>query len=316
MNENTRRLSQAFIERNDEAYVRDIVSHTPEATQEFADLTARLVELEEQPYLTIHRPTHQNLVRARIWAERPMIEFGSFSRCSFASGHPDRGTQQVCFVAEVYLRPYGDPRESRIHEQEGLLRALSTRNVNVAGETLQTDGWFCREVQEYQLSVNPQELTEMSPIARAVTEALQNGIPLGEAEPRPAHMRFLRYNAGQGRIGDVAEGSGYILPRQNDIYVISTSGEFCIDENNRVTRALNIPEQLCFDCDRSINPFELANDLETALAGHDLNGRRVFFVGSTGAGCLSDSTFPRAIEMLQGRGATVYARFDEAKGLI
>ena len=311
MNESTQRLSRAFIERNDEAYVRDLVSHTPEAVREFADLTARLVELEEQPHLTIHRPTRQSVVRARIWSEQPRV-YGHG-----CDGQPDRGTQESRFVAEVYLRPYGDSHSGNIQEQTGLLEALTMRRVNTGErQTLHTDGGYCNEVQMYQLSVNPQELPEMSHSARIVCEALQHGIPLypvGETEPRPAHMRYVRYNAGHGRIGTPAE-NGYVLARGNDIYVVPTIGEFCMDEHDHVVRTFNdwIPQSICFDCDDRTTLFSLRQGLEATgtLAGHDLTGRRVFFVASGGREC---GDIPRAIEMLQERGATVHTAIEEDK---
>jgi hypothetical protein len=205
--------------------------------------------------------------------------------------------------------------QAYVETVESFVDRLALRRVSAQQEPPAPHG--SEYDRRFHLSVNSEPLPEMSSIARIVTESLQMGIPLGETEPRPANMRFIRYNAGLGRVGKVAERSGYMLANQNDIYVVSTEGEFCMDENNHATRALDVPEEFCLDCDRRMNPYSLAEDLETALAGHNLNGRRVFFVGNNNAGgCLTDSTFERAIEMLRSRGATVYATIEEAKGLL
>ena len=55
----------------------------------------------------------------------------------------------------------------------------------------------------------------------------------------------------------------------------------------------------------------LARDLEKTIAGQDLNGRRVFFVGNSGD---DGNDVPEAIDMLKSRGATVYGFAKEAEG--
>ena len=331
MNEGLRRQSQNFSEGREVLYV----VHTPETVQRFADLTSRVVEQTEGTCLEMfmqmemhgaiqtrlmenanYEPRQEPIAELRInipddvmrnalraparmrW-NIPNLPEGFFDR-------PGR-IEHACRVPADY--------EAYVKTVENFVNDLALRRVVASQEPPRP---YCSEYDRiFQLSVNREQLPEMSPMARIITESLQMGIPLGETEPRPARMRFMRYNAGLGGVGNVDEGSGYVLVRQNDVYVVSTTGEFCLDENNRVTRSLDLPEQLCFDCNSGISSYRLAEDLETALARFDLNGRRVFFVGSTNRGyCDSSSTFPRAIEMLQKRGATVYATNEEAKGFI
>ncbi|MBU2561459.1 MAG: hypothetical protein KKD17_04115 [Nanoarchaeota archaeon] len=303
MKEELKKLAEEFEAQNGEDLMKEVVSHGPRAVDNFADLAARLVEIEDKPYLTIHRPLRQHLVRARLWNECPEIDW---------QGHPDRGKQLDRFVAEVYLRLQEEDFARGIHEQKGLLEAIARRRVDMKGEIIQRPGGYCREVKMYELGIDQQEIQEMSPIAKIICEALQEGVPLGEAEQRAPHMQYLRYNAGQGRIGEAAE-LGYVLIKKDDIYVVSSGGEFCIDEHNHVVGALQVGGEICFACDRGM-PVALAEDLQKTLAGQDLQGKRVFFAGNTSRNCGED--IGKAVKMLQGKGAIVYATNDEAKGLL
>ena len=331
MNEELRRQSQNFSEHREVLYE----VHTSETAHCFADLTARVVEQTEGVCLDMfmqigmhgailtrlmenasYEPRQEPIAEVRINIPDDVMRNALRAPARMRWNIPNLpegffdGPGRIEYACRVPAN-----YQAYVETVESFVNDLALRRVVASQEPPRP---YCSEYdRRFHLSVNREQLPELSPTARVVTEALQNGIPLGETEPRPAHMRSMRYNAGLGSVGEVAERSGYMLARQNDIYVVSTTGEFCMDENNRVTRALDIPEQLCFDCDRGISTYRLAEDLETALAGHDINGRRVFFVGSINRGdCNSISTFPRAIEMLQSRGATVYATNEEANGLI
>lgn len=330
MNEELQRIAQRFSGNREVQYV----VHTPETAHRFADLTARVVEQIPSACIDIfmqigmhgsvlarlmesagYEPRQEPIAEVRMSISEDAMQSAMRAPARMSWDIPDLPEgwfdgpgriEYACRVPADY--------SAYVATVDGFVRDLALRRVVTSVEP--PTRWGSEYWRTFHLSVNQEPLSEMSSIARIVAEALQQGIPLGETEPRPARMGFLRYNAGVGRVGSVAERSGYMLTRQNDIYVVSTTGEFCMDENNHVTRALDIPEQLCFDCDRGISTFRLAEDLETALAGHDLNGRRVFFIGSLYAGgCDSGSTLPRAIGMLQSRGATVYATNEEANGL-
>ena len=332
MNEELRRRTQNFNEHREVQYV----VHTPETVQRFADLTAQVVEQTEGVCLDMfmqigmhgailtrlmenasYEPRQEPIAEVRMNIPDDVMRNAMHSPARMRWDIPNlpegffNGPGRVEYACRVPA-----DYQAYINTMESFVNSLAQRRVVTSQEP--PDRWSGEYSRRFHLSVNREPLSEMSPIARVVTEALQNGIPLGETEPRSARMSFIQYNAGQGRIGTPAERSGYVLINQNDIYVVSTTGSFCMNENNQVTRAYaGIFEQLCFDCDRGISSYRLAEDLETALAEHDLNGRRVFFVGSTNRGdCDSTSTFPRAIEMLQSRGATVYATNEEANGLI
>lgn len=320
MNQELQRQAQEFAQMRAVQYV----VHTPDTVSQFADLTARVVEQTEGACINmfmqmgIHGSVLTQLRENASYEPRqePIAEV----RISFPDRTiPRRNRGDFPELPNGFFeRNYGDYQEipddypAYLATVESFVNDLTQRRVVTSQEP--PNRWSGEYWTTFHLNVNREPILEMSSVARIVSEALQHGVPLGETEQQPARMRFIRYNAGQGRVGTPAE-NGYVLMRQNDIYVVPTLGEFLMDGNDRVTRALDVPDRLCWFCDTDM-AFRLDERLETTLSGQDLNGRRVFFVASVNRGDDSHDRLPNAIEMLERRGATIYATVDEASGLL
>lgn len=331
MNQDLQRIAQEFAERR---AVRHVV-HTSETVQQFADLTARVVEQTEGTCLDMfmqigmHGAILTRLMENASYEPRqePIAEVrmnipDDVMRNAMRA--PARMRWDIPNLPEMFFNGSGRIEyacrvpadyQAYVETVESFVKSLALRRVVTSQEP--PNRYSSEYDRRFHLTVNSEPLPEMSLVARITTEALQQGIPLGETEPRPARMQFVRYNAGQGNVGQPAE-NGYVLMRQNDIYIVPTLNRgtdlFLMDENSRVTRALNVLERMCYFCDSHIS-YQLDERLEATLSGQDLNGRRVFFVASTNRGDDSSDRLPDAIEMLERRGAQVYATVDEAKGL-
>ncbi len=318
MQQNTQQLSQAFLNENNHAYLRGIVSHTPEAIVNFANLAARVVEIENQAHLTMHRLRSQHLVRARLWSRHPIIGHHS-------GGHPDKGSQQDIFVGEVFLRPCEDG--SDICNPEGLLCSLKDRKVQVSSNnSFHTEGWYGGGVRLCKLSIIPTQ-EDTSRLASIVCEALRDGIAINDGKRRPARIIFEQYTAGQGRTGSTRQQGcptefGYLLEKDNDIFIVSTEGTFLLDDENRIRGALNIPHDACYDCYGGMH-YDIDERLDVILQGRDLTGKRAFLIASCNGG-KNDTYLPgncgeithKARQALERKGAIVYAPAKEAEGLI
>ena len=323
MNEELRRRTQNFNEHREVQYV----VHTPETVQRFADLTAQVVEQTEGVCLDMfmqigmHGAILTRLMESASYEPRqePIAEV-RMNISDDVMRNAMRAPTRMCWDIPNLPKGFFDGPgrveyacrvpanyQAYVETVESFVNSLAQRRVITSQEP--PDRWSGEYFRRFHLSVNQDPLPEMSSVARIVTEALQNGTPIGETEPRTPRMGFVRYNAGQGRVGIVAD-LGYLLTKGNDIYIVNSDGEFIMDENKQVTRALDVPEQTCFGCSHHMNVY-LARDLEKTIAGQDLNGRRVFFVGNSGD---DGNDVPEAIDMLKSRGATVYGFAKEAEG--
>jgi len=309
MNEELKKLGQEFTEGNEGRVITKVVSHETEVRFNLADLVARVVEINPEAFLSIsnyrnspscgYERQHWTPIEVDLWSQ-PVNIRDQFAY-SFSEEH----------IARVLL-------QNRDGSQESFLESLEGRNVKLERGTTFIMPHFGRESNTYALSVDHDKISEdNSTIAQITCQALREGIPLGKIEARPGKMHFMKYNAGQGRIGTNG-GWAFVLEQGDDIYVVPNAGTFCMDDNDHVTRAVELQQYSCYDCDLDVVDFP--KDLEKTLQGRDLTGKRVFFFNSCNSRpgkkyACGSSTYD-AKTMLEQRGASVFATVDEMKDLL
>ena len=332
MKTKTKKLRQEYIEENEDKIVMEFVSHTFEAVKKFADLAARIVELEKTPHLTINRREWEIPYRAILWSKSPKLNRDLHP--SFTGPgrlHPKRTPQSDIFISEAYLRPRGSVEwsgkyfyDSDYDTPEKLLYLLNQRNVSTDPTRNQKFGdWRALkeyelvgtdEFNEYKLGVIPRMKTrDTSLISKIVCEALRKGIPL-IGEKKSVEIRQPKYIARVGKTGFV-ENNFFMLNKKQNFYVVLTEGEFLFDDEDKVIGSFGVPEEKCYCC-TDLNFGESHNyeeQLEKTLQGINLTGKKVFFVANNNP---SSHIINIMREAFENRGAKVYSTKEKTRNLL